>query len=156
MTTPAYEPILWVVRYALEPLDPRNPAGEPELAVARIPDPLNSTADEHAVHEAITAPPTATGVFLADQSGAGVAFLTVAQLQPHVDPDRPILLMQASSVTARPARSWPMYFTNVDDTDPMIGVEVHIDTDEPGVRMAWIEGHLLGSGQITVADLIGE
>ena len=150
MTNP--EPVLWVVRYGIEPL--RDDGDSPELSIMRIVDPANSDPNER--HEVMTAPPAATGVFIGDPTGAGTAVLTVAQLQPNVDPDRPILLMQPSTVTARPARMWPMHFANIDDADPMAGIALHLHTDEPNICAAWIEGHLFGAGQITVADLIGD
>lgn len=146
------EPVLWVIRYSLDHLDP-NSADGPELSVMRVVDPEHADPDEQ--HEVIVAPATATGVLIADPAGRTLAFLTVAQLLQHVDADRPVLLLQAATTNVGVAPSWPMHFASLDDTDPLLGVSAHVHTDTPGVKLGWIEGHLLGDQQLTVADLFG-
>ncbi|AYR03538.1 hypothetical protein KNU22_gp68 [Gordonia phage Stultus] len=149
------EPILWVIRYSVEPLDPRrNTSGVPELSVMRVVDPMNADPDD--THEVTLAPSTATGVLLIDPADAGsLAFVTVAQLIPHIDPVRPVLLLQATQLSATIAKPWPLHFTNIVDRDPLAGVAAHVNTETPDVKVAWVEGHMLGGATLTVVDLLG-
>ncbi|QNJ58393.1 hypothetical protein J1763_gp72 [Gordonia phage YorkOnyx] len=148
------EPILWVVRYSIEPIDPNNDSGVPELSVMRVVDPMNATPDD--THEVIVGPSTATGALLIDPTDAGsLAILGTAQLVPNIDPVRPVLLLQATQVSATPAKQWPLHFANLDPNDPGAGVCAHVNTETPGVMVAFIEDHLLGDAVLTVADLLG-
>ncbi|QNJ58043.1 hypothetical protein SEA_JKSYNGBOY_69 [Gordonia phage JKSyngboy] len=148
------EPVLWVIRYSIEPIDPNNTSGVPELSVMRVLDPMNADPDEQ--HEVIVAPSTATGALLIDPADAGsLALLATAQLVPDVDPVRPVLLLQATQVSASPAKQWPLHFANLDPDDPRAGVCAHVNTDTPDVKVGFIEGHLLGDAVMTVADLLG-
>ncbi|QKY78428.1 hypothetical protein SEA_BARSTEN_73 [Gordonia Phage Barsten] len=148
------EPILWVIRYSVEPLDPRNTSGVPELSVMRVVDPMNADPDD--THEVILAPSTATGVLLIDPADAGsLAFVTAAQLVPRFSTDRPVLLLQATHVSATVAKPWPLHYQSLDPADPLAGMAAHVNTDTPDVKVAWIEGHLFGDGDVTVVDLLG-
>ncbi|QDF19495.1 hypothetical protein KNU66_gp74 [Gordonia phage McKinley] len=149
------EPILWVIRYSVEPLDPsRNTSGVPELSVMRVVDPMNADPDDQ--HEVILAPSAATGVLLIDPADAGsLAFTAVAQLVPHISTDRPVLLLQATHVSATIAKPWPLHYQSIDPADPLAGMAAHVNTDTPDVKVAWVEGHMLGDATVTVADLLG-
>ncbi|AUX81913.1 hypothetical protein FDJ33_gp77 [Gordonia phage Brandonk123] len=148
------EPILWVIRYSVEPLDPRNTSGVPELSVMRVVDPMNADPDD--THEVILGPPDTTGVLLIDPADAGsLAFTAVAQLVPHISADRPVLLLQATHVSATIAKPWPLHYQSLDPTDPLAGMAAHVNTDTPDVKVAWIKGHMLGDAAVTVADLLG-
>ncbi|AMS03061.1 hypothetical protein SEA_LEONARD_69 [Gordonia phage Leonard] len=142
-------PIAWSARLT------NDDDGEPRLVVSRInieaddPQQMEETAEFYE-------PPTAgDGFQLVDtETGERIAFLTVAHLKPQVDPQRPVLMLQVIAVSAFHMPDWPIAFGSYDQNDPMAGVWVSLNTPE-AVKLGWIEGALLQSGDLTVDDVLG-
>lgn len=135
-------PLGWLVRYM-------NTDSGPELSLMRT----EVANPEHGKAE--VAPDSATGLQLFDRaSNARLAFLTTAQLKRDVDQRRPVLLLQATGISAFPQPDWPFVFASLAADDPNLGMFCAINTPDT-VGAAWLEGTLLDDGDLTVDDLLG-
>lgn len=142
-------PAIWSARLT------NDDDGEPRLVVSKLDaDAPNDQAMEETA-EFYTPPTAGDGFQLVDTAtGERLAFLTVAHLKPQVDPQRPVLMLQVTAVSAFHMPDWPFAFGSYDQNDPMAGVWVSLNTPD-SVKLGWIEGALLQSGELTVDDVLG-
>lgn len=139
-TTP--HPYVWFAKFA-------NTRPQPELAVMRF---ANSAIGNKP--REYQPPASATGFELINpDTNERLSFLVVAHLKPNVDPDRPVLQIATLGMSAFPQPDWPIVYGQIDDTDPMSGLYVSINTPA-GTTLMWSEGSMLPD-DLTVDDVTG-